>query len=95
VIVRDLDVVGVAVLPAEADPPLAIDADAELPRTIAGESFEPIARKATQILEAARPAKDLQSLLGLVSKAMKPPNPLALIERAGIPVAKAPNHAEA
>src|SRR5262249_1785526 len=41
-IVDDLDIVGVAVTPAEADAPLVVDSDAVLPFAIPGEPLQPI-----------------------------------------------------
>jgi hypothetical protein len=46
-VTHDLDLEGVIVLPPEADSPLSVDADAELTRAIAGESFQAIARETT------------------------------------------------
>jgi hypothetical protein len=95
VLVDDLDVMGIALIPAKAYPPLPIDADAELPRTIAGECLKAIARKATQILQATGPPKDLESLLRLVAKAIEPSHPSAFVERLCIAVAKALDHSPA
>ncbi len=53
-VVRDLDLVGVAVLPAKADPPLIVDADAVLPRPVALQRLEPIARRDPQGIEPGR-----------------------------------------
>ena len=50
-IVHDLDLVGVAVLPDEADPPLIIDADAVLAAASTLERLEPVARRDAQVLE--------------------------------------------
>ena len=54
VVVHDLDVVGVAGLPAEAEPPLAVDADGVLTLPVALESFESIAGRGPAGLRAAR-----------------------------------------
>ena len=50
-IVRYFYFVGMGLLPSEANPPLVIDADAMLPRTIALEGFEAISRGSTQIAQ--------------------------------------------
>jgi len=42
IIVDDLDVVGVAATPTEADAPLVIDSDAVLPFPILGQSLQPV-----------------------------------------------------
>jgi hypothetical protein len=57
-VTHDLDLEGVTVLPPEADPPLSVDADAELTRAIAGESFQAIARQSAEIVQAAGTPKD-------------------------------------
>jgi hypothetical protein len=44
VVVRDLDVLDMAILPAEADSVLLVDADAVLAFPVAAESLEPVAR---------------------------------------------------
>src|SRR5262249_5248950 len=52
-IVDDLDIVGVAVAPAEADAPLVIDPNAVLPFAISGQPLQPISRRRPQVLEIA------------------------------------------
>jgi hypothetical protein len=51
VIVHDLDVVSIAVSPAEADPPLIVDPDAVLSSTVAAESFQSVPRWYSEILK--------------------------------------------
>ena len=51
VVVCDLDVVGVASLPPEADPSLVVDADAVLTLSVARELLETIARGNPHILQ--------------------------------------------
>jgi len=51
-IVRHLDIVGVAFLPTEADAPLVIDANTMLAKAIARQSFQPIGRWNPQIIQA-------------------------------------------
>ena len=50
-VVDDLDVESMAGTPDEADPPLLVHADAELPRTITFELLKAIRRRHTQILQ--------------------------------------------
>ena len=52
-VVGDFDTVGVVVLPAEAEPPLLIDADAELAGAAAFEGFESVAGRVAEIGEEA------------------------------------------
>jgi hypothetical protein len=91
-VVHDQNVVSVVTLPAEADPPLSVDADAELPLAIARQSLEPVARRPAQILQATRSPEDLQSLLRLLPKGTEAPDPPALVERFGVPVGEALDH---
>jgi len=51
-LVRHFDVVGVVLLPTEADAPLVIDANAMLASAIARQSFQPIGRRNPQIVQA-------------------------------------------
>lgn len=48
-VVDKLDVVGMVVVPAETEAPLAIDTDAELAPPVAFQSFEPVSRWDAQI----------------------------------------------
>jgi hypothetical protein len=50
VIVRDLDIVGVALGPSEADTPLVVDPNAHLPCAISFQSFESITGWVAQVL---------------------------------------------
>jgi hypothetical protein len=49
-IVRDLDIVGVALGPSEADTPLIVDSNAHLPCAVSFQSLEPITGRVAQIL---------------------------------------------
>jgi hypothetical protein len=51
VVINDLDLVRIAILPAEADPPLVIHADAVLPCSIAFELLEAIAWRDAKVIE--------------------------------------------
>jgi hypothetical protein len=51
VVVGNLDIMGVAVPPAEAEAPLIVDADGVLPIPIPGQLFQAIARRNAQVLE--------------------------------------------
>jgi len=54
VVVRDFNVVRVAVVPAEADAPLVIDPDAPLARAVAFQRLKPVAGWNTEILQPRR-----------------------------------------
>jgi hypothetical protein len=95
VVVDDLDVIRVPVLPAKADAPLIVDANAVLARAVAFELFESVARRNTQVLE----------LLGGINEAnltehepeqvgREPPDALALKHALGVPIREALDHPE-
>jgi hypothetical protein len=52
-VVDDLDIVGVAITPAEADAPLVVNSDAVLPFALPGELLQPITGWCPQVLEIA------------------------------------------
>jgi len=54
VVVNDLNVVRVAVPPAEADPPSVVHSDAVLPGPIAAKSLEPVTGWDAEILQSNR-----------------------------------------
>ena len=53
-IVRDFDVVGVAVTPPKTDPPLIVDTDAVLPDAIPGEFLQSVAWRNPEVGELFR-----------------------------------------
>jgi hypothetical protein len=59
-VIDDLDVLCTGLDPAEADPPLVVDADTVLPPTVALQWLEPVARREAQVLKALRLAEDQQ-----------------------------------
>jgi hypothetical protein len=60
VIVNDLHVIGISVLPDEADPILVVDADAVLTLAIAGELPEPVGRRTVKVVDGMRVAEHPQ-----------------------------------
>ena len=52
--IGDLDVEGIFALPSEADAPLIVDANAELPLAVALECLQPIARWHTKVVQSSR-----------------------------------------
>lgn len=51
VVVNDLDLLGTSLGPGETDPPLVVNSDAVLTRSITFELFQPIARRDSQVIE--------------------------------------------
>ena len=92
-IVRHFDVVGIALLPAEADAPLVIDANAMLASAIARQSFQPIGRWNPQIVQAL---SDIELYQLAPRKAVqfggKVAQELALKEPLGVLVAEGLDH---
>ncbi len=63
-IVDNLDVEGVTIAPDKTDPPLVVDANTVLARTIAGQTFQAIARRNVQIVQSGRAVKHSQLASG-------------------------------
>jgi hypothetical protein len=95
VVIDDLDVIGVPVLPAEADAPLIVDANTVLARAVALELFKSVAGRNTQVLE----------LLGGIDETNltehepeqvggEPPDTLSLEQALGVPIREALDHQE-
>ena len=92
-IARHFDVVGIALLPAEADAPLIIDANAMLVSAISRQSFQPIGRWNPQIVQALSDI-ELHQLAPrkAVQFGRKVAQELALKEPLGVPVAEGLYH---
>ena len=93
VIVDNLDIVGVASDPPEAHPPLIVDPDAVLPRSIPTQLLQPIPGRHPEVLEAGRGIQlpqfaqrhPLQVRRQLADR-------LAVEQPLGIPIAEAADH---
>ena len=81
-IVAKLDVVRVAHLEPEADPPLIVDGDRELPAAIAGQRMQPITGWRPQVVNARRGIHRFQLAQGAANNlgrnATRPPSDEAL-----------------
>jgi len=64
-VVNDFDIVDIAFVPTETQPPLIIDPDGVLSLAITLERFESISRQPTQIVERGRHLEDHQLALRL------------------------------
>jgi hypothetical protein len=93
VVVRDLDVVGVTTPPSEADPPLVIDPDAVLPLPITAQSFQPVARRDAQVVQAVRSVQhpELPQCHPL-HIGSKPPDGVPFEQPLGVSIAEALDH---
>lgn len=85
VVVDDLDVVGsFGVLgPAKTEPPLRVDADAELAGPVTAQRLEAVARQLAQIDEAGRSVQHAQPPFRLGAKALETRHPFATGEPLG------------
>ena len=71
-VVDDFHIVGIAPLPAEADPPLVVYPDAVLPRPGASKGFKAVPRRDPQILQAMRSVEQQQLAPGDPLKRAEP-----------------------
>jgi len=93
VVVRDLDLEGIPGVPPEADAPLVVDPDAELPGAVSDEPLEAVARWHAKV-------REVHGRVQLAQLAERNPLDvwretacrLSLEEPSGFPVPKAPNH---
>ena len=92
-VIDNLDVLGTALRPCEADPPLAVDPDAVLAGPVALQGFQPVARRHRQIAQIRRRVKLTQlALRRALDFAWKPSGELAMKQPFGIAVGKAADH---
>jgi hypothetical protein len=89
-IVDDLDVVGVAIMPNEADSELLVDSNRVLTITITAKCLEVISR--AKVRQSRRGMQASQSATGGISKSIERRDTLALDEALGALVPTAPNH---
>src|SRR5271157_1101561 len=93
-IVHNLDVAWsrLAVLPIETNPPLRVDADAVLARSVAAQRLEPVAGQGPQILKTGRGIEDFEPFIGLSRKALKSQHSFAICESSRALIAVADDH---
>jgi len=93
VVVADFDFPGIAIPPAEADPPLIVDANTVLADSIASEPFEPIPGQHTQLLETPCRVEQQQfPMRSALHLRWQPPRALALEDPPGLEVPEGANH---
>lgn len=63
-VIGDLHIVGIAVCPAEADPPLIVHTNAPLTIPITGKLLQPVARRDAQEVKGCSAAELFQFALG-------------------------------
>ncbi len=94
-VVHDFDVrrAGCVLGPLEANPPLHVDANAELPCPVPFQAFESVAGQSPQILKSGRGVQDLEALVGLSVETLELPDKFTARESCGSFVTVAQNHA--
>lgn len=93
-VVNDLNIVGIAIPPAEADPPLIVHTDTVLTHSASAESFQPIPRRHAKVVKHSgriqHPELPERDPLNVRSESL---DPLSVEQSLSIPVAEAPDHA--
>jgi len=81
---------GCILRPFKANPPLHVDADAELPGPVAFKAFKAVAGQSPQVLETCRGVQYFETLPGLPVETLKLPDKFAPRENLGsfVPVAQ-------
>jgi hypothetical protein len=93
VVVAEFDIVRVSVLPAEADPPLVVHANAVLSFAVARKCLEPVARRDTQIVEAKSGVYEKEfSMCPPLNVRWEPPRALPSEDLLGLRIPEAPDH---
>jgi hypothetical protein len=91
-VVDDLDIVGMAIVPFEADPPLVVDPDGPLAFPLAPQGLKPVSGRNPEIVQALRAVKQVQ-LAPCLPLDPAPPRHIEVIEETlCYPVPKRPDH---
>jgi hypothetical protein len=91
-VVGDFDIVGIPLLPSEADSPALVDADAVLPLAIPFEGLQPIPWRDPQVLQHPGPVQVEQFPAGLALEGAKPRDRQVVKQGLGLPVLEGPDH---
>jgi hypothetical protein len=93
VVVHDLNVVRIAAVPPEADPPLIVDPDAVLTCAITAQPFQAVPRRHAKIVQPRRSIKHPELPQGhLLHPRSEPANRPTVEELLGFPVSEALDH---
>jgi hypothetical protein len=93
VVVRDLHVAGISEFPPEADAPLIVDTNAVLACSRTRKSFQPIARRNSEVLDRIRGIQKQElPMSSPLHVGWKPLRSLSLEDPLGLPITKASNH---
>ena len=92
-VVRDLDIVGVAILEAKTDSPRVVDRDGVLVLAVSFEGMQPIATRDPQIFKARRQVDVLElANRSLENVRREAPRPAGDVERLGLAVGERLDH---
>jgi len=93
VVVHDLDLVRIAAMPPEADPPLVVDPDAVLACAITAQPFQAVSGRHAKIVQSRRGIQHPELSQGhLLHPRSEPANRPPLEEPLGFPVPEALDH---
>lgn len=92
VVIDDLDIFGTIIPPHEADPPLIVDPDQVLAGPIAPQSFQSVAGRLAQVLQAVRRIKHVELAGGDPRNPSEPAWRVAIEQCSARLVAKALDH---
>jgi hypothetical protein len=87
-IVHNLNLIGLPIVPPEADAPPVVDANAMLTNAITLQSFEPVSSNACQVVKISRRMKPTQPFLRSSLDALKLPAAEAVMQCFGFCTSK-------
>lgn len=87
-IVHNFDIIGVPIMPPEADTPPVVDANAMLPDAIAPQSLEPVSANGSQVVKISRSMKPTEPFPRSPLDALKLPAAEAIVQRFGFCASK-------
>ena len=90
-VVRYLDLTGIRLDPSEADPPLVVHPNAELPQPVAREGLQTVSRYRSKIRNRRSRVDLIQLSLRDVGDPLEPPAELAVEDPLGVLVPKRPD----
>jgi len=91
-VIRYLNIKGVAAFPSEADPPLIVYPDTEFPRSVSLERFQSIARRYLEIVKLFGPVQHQELPPGYTFDCMETPYGIVIKQAFRVPAPEALNH---
>jgi hypothetical protein len=94
VVINDFYIASIGIFPLEAHPPLLVDADAVLPRTVTAQCLKAVAWQSHQIVDGLGVVQDFEPSFCLRGAGFELPDALSLVERFSILAAERFNHGQ-